>query len=193
MLIPPEQLDQVARGQVTLCFRKWRRPTVREGERLHTAIGLVAIERMETVSEQTISPADVRRAGYRSREALLERLRDYPGGKIYRVEVRHVGPDPRAALRARSRAELSAEEVADIQAKLAELDNARRDGPWTHPLIGLIARNPRRPGGELAQEMGIDRDTFRSLVRKLGRIGLIESFHPGYRLSARGRAIYAMS
>ena len=44
MLIRREFLEKIASGNVDLAFRRWRRPTVKSGGRLRTAIGMLAIE-----------------------------------------------------------------------------------------------------------------------------------------------------
>src|ERR671915_2144172 len=100
MLLSQDMLRRIESGEVTLAFRRWRRPTVRAGGTLRTPAGVLAIESVERVSEEAIGEADARRAGAPDRQALLAGLR--PKGTLYRIEFRLEGPDPRIALRERS-------------------------------------------------------------------------------------------
>jgi hypothetical protein len=184
MLFRLETLRRIEAGEVTLAFRRWRRPTVRAGGTLRTRAGVLAIESVEPVDEDTISEADARRAGAPDRQTLLRGLR--PEGTLYRVAFHVKGPDPRIALRERS--DLSPEERAAIDARLARLDTASRHGPWTGRVLQLIADNPERRAPELAAELGRETAPFKTDVRKLKELGLTESLMVGYRLSPRGRA-----
>jgi hypothetical protein len=184
MLFSQETLRRIEAGDVTLAFRRWRRPTVRAGGTLRTGAGVLAIESIEPVAEEAISDADARRAGAPDRQTLLAGLR--PEGILYRIAFRLEGPDPRIALREQS--ELDAEERAVIDTRLARLDAASRHGPWTGRVLELIAANPARRAPELAAELGRETARFKADVRKLKELGLTESLVRGYRLSPRGRA-----
>ena len=52
MLIRRTTLDQIVAGTVTLQFRKWRRPTVKAGGTLLTAVGQLAIDEVERVADR---------------------------------------------------------------------------------------------------------------------------------------------
>jgi hypothetical protein len=184
MLFPLTTLRAIEAGEVTLAFRRWRRPTVRAGGTLRTRVGVLAIESVEPVSEQAITDADARRAGAAGRDELIAGLR--PEGTLYRIEFRLAGPDPRIALR--ERAHMDAEERAVIDARLARLDAASRHGPWTARVLELIARRPATRAPDLAAELGRETAPFKADVRKLKELGLTESLERGYRLSPRGRA-----
>lgn len=186
MLFRQDVLRRIGEGEVTLAFRRWRRPTVRAGGTLRTRIGVLAIESVEVVDESDVSDADARRAGALDREAVLrEGPRDRP---LYRVEFRLAGPDPRVALRRRRK--VSDDERAEIDARLARLDAASRHGPWTRAVLGLIAERPGTRAPDLAASMGRETAPFKADVRKLKELGLTESLEVGYRLSPRGRAYY---
>ena len=88
MLFRREILEGLATGQVTLAFRRWRRPNVCSGGRLRTAIGVLAVGRVETIGLADITERDARRAGFASRKELLTELATYRGGKLYRIELR---------------------------------------------------------------------------------------------------------
>jgi hypothetical protein len=186
MLFRQEVLRRIAEGEVTLAFRRWKRPTVKAGGTLRTRVGVLAIESVEVVDERDVTDDDARRAGAPDRDAVLnEGPRERP---LYRVELRLAGPDPRIALRERS--DMSAEERAEIDARLARLDAASRHGPWTRTVLGLIAEHPGTRAPELAASLGRETAPFKADVRKLKELGLTESLRIGYRLSPRGRAYY---
>ncbi len=186
MLIPRATLEGIVEGSVTLAFRRWKRPTVLTGGTLRTALGVLAIDRVEPIGEGDIGAADARKAGFRDRAELLRTLRRRGEGELYRIELRWAGPDPRAALRRRSR--LGAEEVAELERSLARFDAASRQGPWTRTTLSLIEEKPGRRAAELAASAGWPQAWFKGNVRKLKELGLTESLEVGYRLSPRGRA-----
>jgi hypothetical protein len=185
VLIPRPLLERIVAGDVTLQFRRQRRPTVKTGGRLRTALGELAIDAVEPVALSSITAADARAAGAASRAELVDRLRAREG-TVYRIAVRWTGDDPRAALR--QAAELDDDAVAEIAAALDAIDARSRRGPWTREVLDLIARRPATLAAELATELGRERLPFKADVRRLKELGLTESLEVGYRLSPRGRA-----
>ena len=189
MLFRQDVLRRIGEGEVTLAFRRWRRPTVKAGGTLRTRVGVLAIDSVEVVGEQDVTEADARRAGAPDRDAVLgEGPAERP---LYRIEFRLVGPDPRIALRERS--DIPAAERAEIDARLARLDAASRHGPWTAAVLRLIAERPGTRAPDLAASLGRETAPFKADVRKLKELGLTESLQVGYRLSPRGRAYYGYS
>lgn len=184
VLIRRAILDQIVAGSVDLQYRRWERPRVRVGTRLHTAVGMVAIDAIEPVDPESVSDDDVRRAGARSREKLLA---GDPARPLYRIELRYDGPDPRIALREDDR--LDAGQLAVLETRLARLDSHGPSGPWTRALLELIARHPATRAADLAATLDRDTPSFKRDVRKLKGLGLTESLGTGYRLSPRGRAL----
>src|SRR3954452_12521278 len=71
VLFRQDVLRRIGEGEVTLAFRRWRRPTVRAGGTLRTGVGVLAIESVEIVEERDVTDADARRAGADAREAVL--------------------------------------------------------------------------------------------------------------------------
>ena len=130
MLLKRRILDGIADGSITLLFRRWRRPTVKAGGSLKTAIGVLAIGAVDQI--RSIAAKDAIRAGYPTVDALNADLA--AEGALYRIEVRLAGADPRIALRRKTR--IAAAELADMEAKLKR----------TRPILELIARYP---GGRL--------------------------------------------
>jgi|SRR5215207_1916017 len=184
MLFRRDDLSAIAAGEITLAFRRWRRPTVKAGRTLQTPVGLLAIESVERVDPRRITAADARRAGFDDPDAARAALRGE--GETYRIAFRLAGPDPRIALRAD--AALSGADRAEIAARLARLDRASRDGPWTAATLRAIAAAPGVRAADLAAGLGRERLPFKADVRKLKALGLTESLERGYRLSPRGRA-----
>ena len=179
-----EVLERIAAGEITVAFRRWRRPTVRPGGRLRTPIGELAIEDVAAVEEEDIAEENARLAGYADRGQLLREIGRRSEGALYRIAFRLAGPDSRLALRAQEK--LSAQELATIADRLARLDRA---GPWTRATLALIAAHPGVRAEKLARRQGLDKAPFKSRVRRLKELGLTESLAVGYRLSPRGAAV----
>jgi hypothetical protein len=191
VLFKRDILDQIASGRVTLAFRRWSKPPVRPGGALRTAAGVLAIETVEKVASlAALREADARNAGYRSRAALLEEIgRDDTAGDLYRVSFRHVGADPRIALR--REAKLTKKDVKSVIAALNRLDQEGKNGSWTRRTLRLIHKYPARRVPDLAASIGRDPLVFKRDVRKLKELGLTEPLEVGFRISPSGRAILA--
>lgn len=65
MLLPRVHWDGVADGSITLAFRRMRRPTVRAGGTLRTAVGVLAIDAVDAVEPADITDAEALEVGYR--------------------------------------------------------------------------------------------------------------------------------
>ncbi len=185
MLIRRKDLDQIVAGRIDLAFRRWKRPTVKAGGTLRTVVGVLDIEAVDPVEEGEIEEAEARRAGFGTREQLLERL-DGRSGQLYRIKLSWGGEDPRVQLR--NRVDLSDEERAEIQARLARYDAASRAGPWTARTLDLIRDHPATLAADLAVIASWEKAWFKTNVRKLKNLGLTESLKVGYRLSPRGES-----
>jgi len=186
VLIRPAELAAIRAGTVDLAFRRWERPRLLAGTRMRTAVGLVEVVSVRPVAARAITADEARRAGAASRTELLSRLGSRADRRIYRVELRYGGADPRVALRGQSA--LSEEEVEQLGDRLARLDAASRHGPWTWQTLELIARRPGVRAPDLAAEVGLETVVFKRDVRKLKELGLTESLDVGYRLAPRGQA-----
>ncbi len=191
MLLRQDTLDAIAAGDVDLVFRRWRRPTVKAGGRLRTRIGELGIDAVERVDPSRITAAQARRAGYESKAALLEFLDGRDEGEVYRVRLHLAGPDARVALR--EQRDLTADDVATIDARLDRFDRASRHGAWTRPTLRLIAERPGTRAPDLAASVGRETAGFKTDVRKLKELGLTESLEVGYRVSPRGRAYLGLT
>ena len=93
MLIPRAILERIWRGEVTIAFRRWIRPTVKAGETLRTARGGLRIGAVARVEERGIGDEEARRAGFASRAALLRELAAGRPGWLYRIELRREGSE----------------------------------------------------------------------------------------------------
>lgn len=177
MLLKVAHLEAIRRGEVSLVFRRWKKPSVKAGGTLNTAVGQLAIDAVDVV--EAVTDAEAMEAGYPDAEAVRRELAGE--GTLYRIRVRYLGADPRAALRDDT-------DLTGVLEKLARLD-AR--GPWTRRVLDLIAEHPERRAGDLAAMLGMETQPFKLDVRKLKALGLTESLEVGYRLSPRGEAVRA--
>jgi|ERR1022692_2791285 hypothetical protein len=87
--------DEVMSGDITVSFRLWRRPKVKEGGRYPVGPAQIEVDSVDLVPFAAITLADVRRSGERDRESLRQRAAH--AGPIaddtllYRVEFHLVG------------------------------------------------------------------------------------------------------
>jgi hypothetical protein len=172
MLLKAAHLEAIRRGEVTLVFRRWKRPPVKTGGTLNTAVGQLAIDEVAEVDPDQLTEADARAAGAASPAALRGELAGK--GRLYRVQVRYLGADSRIALR----------ETTDLTGVLERVERL----PWAQSYLDLIAQHPERRAGDLASMLGMETQSFKTNVRKLKALGLTESLAVGYRLSPRGQA-----
>lgn len=183
MLFRRSVLDGIARGEITLAFRRWKRPTVRPGGRLRTAAGVVRIGPMTEIEPACITEAEARAAGYLTREDAVADLGD--AGTVYRIELAGMEPDERVSLR--DEADLS---DADWVAIRARFDRWEKSAPGHHrAILEAIARRPGTAAAGLASALGVEKPRFKQDVRKLKELGLTESLDVGYRISPRGEAV----
>jgi len=182
MLLKQATLEGIRRGDITLAFRRWQKPTVKAGTGLRTAIGVVRIGAVEPVDEATISDGHARAAGYADRAALIDDLR--PDGTLYRIAFDGIEPDNRLALR--KAADLSDADWHALAARFAKWDSTL---PGYFPsILRLIGQCPEVAAATLAERLGVEKLKFKQDVRKLKELGLTESLDIGYRLSPRGAA-----
>ncbi len=181
MLFKARVLERIGRGEVTLAFRRWTKPTVKAGGTLRTAAGVLAIDSVEPVELAALSEADIRAGGYASREALEGDLR--PAGDLYRIAFHVAGEDPRENLRENDT--LDAADIAALKARLERLDRA---APWTDSVLSMIAEKDGRTAAEMAERLSVEKLALKRKIRQLKELGLTESLVVGYRLSPRGHA-----
>lgn len=188
MLFKREILERIATGDVTLAFRRWKRPTVKAGGRLRTRVGVLAIDRVDLIEAASITDAEARAAGHTGRAQLLDALQGRDDDGLYRIAFRVAGDDPRIALRQAD--DLSEDERAAIRARLASID-LRANTPWTWRVLQCIGDVEGLPAAEIARRLSLEKPVLKRRVRQLKELGLTESLAVGYRLSLRGRAFIA--
>jgi hypothetical protein len=179
--------EPIARGEVTVTFRRWKRRQAVAGRRYRTAGGIIEVDAVDIVDEADVTEADAQAGLYPSAAELVADLRGTPDLPIYRIRFHVVDePDPREVLA--TAAELAEGDLAELDRRLDRLDTASRHGPWTRDALRLIQRRPAVRAGDLADEVGRERLAFKTDVRKLKNLGLTISLDVGYRLSPRGEA-----
>ena len=184
MLIKRHILDQILSGDVDRAYRRWKRPTVKAGGTLRSAVGELAINTLTEVDETSLTEEDAKRAGMTSLSALRSELAQRPDGTLYRIDLRYLQPDQRDGLRQDD--QLS---DAECDALLKQLDKLSNNAGHTHlmtRILDVISRSPGRRAQELADEIGLEKEPFKIQVRKLKNKGLTESLGTGYRISRRG-------
>lgn len=188
MLLKDETIDRIKSGEITLIFRRWKKPGVKAGGTQMTQGGVIGIDSVEVISENNVTNLDAREAGFASTADLLSHL-NYRDDPIYRIRVHFAGQDPRKALR--ENADVSENELTEIIEKLKKLDANSKRGAWTQTYLQLIHDMPSTYSGLLADSLGLGIPQFKPWVRKLKALGLTESLSPGYRLSPRGERVLA--
>lgn len=187
MLIATRDLELIAAGRVTVAFRRWIRPTVKSGGRLRTAVGVLAIDSVETIAEADIAASDAVAAGFAdvpSLLAMVSKRSEYP---LYRIRLHFDGSDPRAELRAD--AKWSAQQAESVRTTVARMDKSSSRGAWTRRTLEAIRNNPSRRAADLARLLDVEKEWLKINIRKLKELGLTESLEVGYRLSPRGDAL----
>ena len=181
-------------GSISLTFRAWAKPKVRPGGRYRChPIGVLEVDAIDRVRPSEIADDEARLAGFEGRGALVEYLAEVAAlegdPEIYRVRFHHAGDGDRVPLALE--AELGAEEVKEIRARLARLDERAAIGPWTTRTLSLIQKHPRIAASKLARKVGRETAEFKADVVKLKKLGLTQSFEVGYEISPRGQAFLA--
>lgn len=92
MLLKLEVLEAIKRGEITLQFRRWTRPSVKPGGTLKTKVGLLRIGRIDEMSPDDVTLADARSAGFVDVAAFRKWLGTMKEGPLFqRIEVSYLG------------------------------------------------------------------------------------------------------
>jgi hypothetical protein len=185
MLLTIEVLKGIESGRITTVYRRWEEPRVKTGSTRRTAIGVIEVVSIDEVDLRSLTLADAAAAGFEAIDDLLATAGSR-GETLYRIHLRHIGPDPRVALRGVLPDDTEVVALAD---RLQRLDAASTHGPWTWQTLELIAGNPGVRAEDLATSVGREKMPFKLDVRKLKELGLTESLTIGYRLSPRGESL----
>jgi hypothetical protein len=95
MEFSPELREGVASGRITLTFRLWTRPQVKEGGVYKGTGATIQVDSMELVPFGTVTRADLRRTGEKDRESLRQRTAHagpvHDDTLVFRIEFHLVG------------------------------------------------------------------------------------------------------
>jgi hypothetical protein len=188
MLFKTDVLAGIAKGEVTLAFRRWQKPAVRAGGTLRTAAGVLAIDAIDAVDADNLTNEDAVCSGHSSLHGLLADINGQRAGNLYRIAFHLAGADPRVALR--DITDFGRGELEELQRRLAAFDAGN---PWTLQTLRLIASREGITAGELAASIGFEKAALKLKIRKLKELGLTESLQSGYRISPRGQAFLAQN
>ncbi|MFD6992367.1 hypothetical protein [Streptomyces sp. NPDC059943] len=186
MMLTRAVAEGVARGDVTLAFRRWATSRVSPGGTFLSVAGVIVVETVERIDPVTITPEDARAAGAGGVGDVLATLRGAAGDPVFRIALSYGGPDPRDAIAAD--AALTPDDVARIAGALDRLDARSTRGAWTRETLRLIEDNRGTRAVDLAGTLGVEKDTLKRDIRKLKTLGLTLSLDTGYTLSPRGTA-----
>ncbi|WP_142687283.1 ASCH domain-containing protein [Chitinophaga polysaccharea] len=189
MLFKQAHLEGIVSGEISLAFRKWKKPAVNKGSLINTSIGVVAITGIKEYPVNRITETDAVAAGYKDLTTLHAELSKIPEGILYRIEVHYHSEDPRIKLREQT--SLTPEALTTLTAKLARLDQFSTQGSWTIPVLEAIRRYPNLKAATLAQLLGKEKDWLKLNIRKLKNLGLTISQLEGYTLSPLGEEYLA--
>lgn len=163
MLLRHDVLSGIEIGRIGAVYRKWDLARVKAGSNLRTAIGVVEVVSVDVVDPVRLTQQDAIEGGFESVSDLVASAGSR-GETLYRIRLRHVGPDPRVALQ---EAIPDAGGLAELKRRLDRLDAFSTHGPWTRETLALIAANPEMRAEDLATLMGRDKRPFKLDVRKL--------------------------
>ena len=184
MLFKEKYLQGIRSGEISLAFRKWKKPAVKTGSLIKTSIGLVEIKEVSEINALEITNKDAMNAGFASLDELLQLLSKTEQGVIYKINVRYFDEDPRIALRENINPENV--ELKEITSKLERLDRYSKQGKWTLEILKLIHQNPTLRATDLAQRTKWEKEWLKLNIRKLKNIGLTISHEVGYSISPLG-------
>jgi hypothetical protein len=143
------------------------------------------VDSVQVVTVGSITRADAQRAGEPDVAGVRRRLElDDPDAEVYRIQFHRIPPaGPPTDV-----ADLSPDDIAEIDRRLDRLDTAGEVGAWTRPTLALIGTHPGVVSTTLAEILGRERFDLKLDIRKLKRLGLTISLGTGYELSPRGQA-----
>ena len=95
MLIKLEILEAIERGEITLQFRRWTRPSVKAGGTLKTKVGMLRIGSITEMSPGDVTAADARKAGFTDIADFRSWLGTMKEGPLFhRIEIGYIGAAP---------------------------------------------------------------------------------------------------
>lgn len=182
MLFKKQVLEKIARGEVSIALRRWRKPSVKTGGQLMTPVGELTIDLVTTSSPADITDTVAQSAGYEDRSEALRALSESLG-QLYKIEFRLTAADWRKTLAERD--DLDVHAVEAINQSLYDLDFRSRGGAWTSEYLQLVRRSPGSSASNLAKAANVQLTVFKRRMRQIKQLGLIHSLNVGYHLSRR--------
>lgn len=176
--------EGIVRGEITCAIRKWKRSQAKVGNTYATPRGHVVVTSVDVLPLVEVREADLEAAGFASIDDLA-RFGVEPSDDVHLV--RFEATDPPDVPDRGAEDDLSVDDVADLDRRLARMDDSRPE-PWTRRVLDHLATAPGTRSADLAAELGIEQQRLKPDVRRLKRLGLTRSLEKGYELSPRGRA-----
>lgn len=189
MILTSAVAEGVARGEITVVYRRWKTPRVSAGHRFHSVAGIMIVNEIQETKAASITTSDAEHAGFTTTTDVLASLRGDPLDPIFRIQLSWGGEDPRIALAATT--DLDDDERERITQALNRLDSRSSHGPWTRSALRLIQQHPGMRAADLAGILERDKDAVKLDIRKLKNVGLTRSLTTGYEISDRGHAYLA--
>ncbi len=88
MLLKLSDLERIKRGEITVVFRRWNRPTVKDGGTLKTRLGQLRIGHVVDMHPDDVNDTDARAAGFADLAEFRRWLATMkPGERFQRIEV----------------------------------------------------------------------------------------------------------
>lgn len=190
MLFKNDILKQIGNGTVNTAYRRWAKPSVKAGNTLMTAVGVLMITSVKEIDYKSITDKDIQKAGLKSRAQLDKELSFKKERTLYKISFKLLGDDPRVALREET--DISKEEFEQLKAKLEKMDKTSKHGAWTMPVLKLIAKHPGKHAIYFSERLGIEKDWLKLHIRKLKNLGLTISLPVGYEIAPRGEQFMKM-
>jgi hypothetical protein len=184
MLFQSRFHDRIRRGDITCTVRIWKSPRVRVGKQYRLGAGAVAVDRVQEIEFDALTPALARRSGFPSLVELLKVAKHGSGERVFLIEFHYID----APSTSRDTEKNNSASRSELERKLEAMDH-RAQRQWTRATLQAIAENPGVRAADLAEPLGRERAEFKNDVRKLKTLGLTISLEVGYRLSARGLAL----
>lgn len=186
MLFKQKFLDLIKEKKISVAYRKWTRPTVKENGTLLTPVGMLRIKSIEEIDASSISNKMLQQAGYANPTELEKELNLKKEGTVYKIRFTMEQEDPRIALRNDN--DLSEDDLETLTKKLQSLDTGGDIKNWTIKVLKAIQANPAQRAIDLSAKLGYEKEWFKINVRKLKNLGLTISLETGYKISPRGEA-----
>jgi hypothetical protein len=185
VLFTDDAMPGLEDGSITVSFRNWKRPQAKVGGTFRKRDLWFEVDAVDVVAVGKITKADAKRAGETDPAGVRRRLKvEDPAAEVFRIRFHRIdGAGPPV-----DEADLTADDVAELDKRLDRLDAASPVGAWTRPTLELIATHPGVVSTTLAEELGRERFALKTDIRKLKRLGLTLSLEVGYELSPRGQA-----